>query len=77
MRKLELSMMFTIAASFAPDAPLLTALLIAALVLILATSSSSKKRPTMRSDGPHTCRGCGTVHPQYANFCRRCGERLL
>ncbi len=57
------------------DGPLLIALAVAALVVILATSST-KKRPTMTADRAHTCRGCGTVHPGYANFCRRCGHRL-
>ena len=57
------------------DGPLLIALAVAALVVILA-SSSSKKRPTMTAERAHTCRGCGTVHPGYANFCRRCGQRL-
>jgi len=57
------------------DGPLLIALAVAALVVILVTSSN-KKRPTIRVDKAHTCRGCGTVHPGYASFCRRCGQRL-
>lgn len=62
---------------FDSDVPLLMALAIAALVVILATSSSpNKKRPMVHGERPHACAGCGTVHPQYASFCRRCGARL-
>ncbi len=68
-------MMYLLAVMNDSDGPLLIALAVAALVVILA-SSSSKKRPTIQADRPHTCRGCGTVHPGYANFCRRCGQRL-
>jgi len=68
-------MVYYLAAMNDSDGPLLVALAVAALVVILATSST-KKRPTTLPDRPHTCRGCGTVHPGYANFCRRCGHRL-
>jgi len=57
------------------DGPLLIALAVAALVVILA-SSSSKRRPPVSAERAHTCRGCGTVHAGYANFCRKCGQRL-
>jgi len=57
------------------DGPLLIALAVAALVVILATSSTRKRPTTTATDRAHTCRGCGTVHPGYANFCRRCGQR--
>jgi ribosomal protein L40E len=68
-------MMYFLAVLNDSDGPLLIALAVAALVVILATSSS-KKRPTASAERPHTCRGCGTVHPGYAQFCRRCGQRL-
>jgi hypothetical protein len=68
-------MMYLLAVLNDSDGPLLIALAVAALVVILA-SSSSKKRPTISADRAHTCRGCGTVHPGYANFCRKCGQRL-
>jgi hypothetical protein len=62
---------------FDSDVPLLTALAIATLIVILAGSSPAKnKRPTQLRERPHACPGCGTVHPQYASFCRRCGQRL-
>ena len=68
-------MMYFLAVLNDSDGPLLIALAVAALVVILATSSS-KKRPMISAERPHTCRGCGTVHPGYAQFCRRCGQRL-
>ena len=68
-------MMYFLATLNDADGPLLISLAVAALVVILA-SSSSKKRPTPPTDRAHTCRGCGTVHAGYANFCRRCGQRL-
>jgi predicted amidophosphoribosyltransferase len=59
------------------DVPLLVALAIAALVVILASSSSAnRKRQIVHDQRPHACPGCGTVHPGYANYCRRCGARL-
>jgi len=61
---------------FDSDVPLLLALAIAALVVILASSSSAKKRPAIHGDRPHACSGCGTVHPSYASYCRRCGAKL-
>jgi hypothetical protein len=68
-------MMYFLAVLNDSDGPLLIALAVAALVVILA-SSSSKKKPTTSESRAHTCRGCGTVHAGYANFCRRCGQRL-
>lgn len=68
-------MMYLLAVLNDADGPLLISLAVAALVVILA-SSSSKRRPPIPSNHPHSCRGCGTVHPGYANFCRRCGQRL-
>ena len=68
-------MMYFLAVLNDSDGPLLIALAVAALVVILA-SSSTKKRPTIGAERAHTCRGCGTVHPGYANFCRKCGQRL-
>lgn len=67
--------MYFIAMFVDSDGPLLIALAVAALVVILA-SSAGKKRPMISAEKAHTCRGCGTVHPGYANFCRRCGQRL-
>jgi hypothetical protein len=68
-------MVYYLASFSDSDGPLLIALAMAALVVILATSST-KKRPAPMAQKPQTCRGCGTVHPGYANFCRRCGRRL-
>ncbi len=71
--------MYFIAMFVDSDGPLLIALAVAALMVILA-SSSGKKRPSQHQrispEKAHTCRGCGTMHAGYANFCRRCGQRL-
>ena len=58
------------------DVPLLLALTVAALIVVLVSSSSSKRRPASHGNRPHACPGCGTVHPGYASYCRRCGARL-
>ena len=62
---------------FDSDVPLLMGLAIAALIVILTSSSGGKKhRPMSHGERPHACPGCGTVHPPYASYCRRCGQRL-
>jgi hypothetical protein len=55
--------------------PLLLIILIVAIFLVLA--GSGRTRPTGRGDMPKACPGCGGVHPAHANFCRRCGQRLV
>lgn len=49
---------------------------IAVVVLImLIRTASSNRRHVMRTD-QRLCRGCGTSHPAFAVFCRRCGRKL-
>ena len=58
--------------NFDPAALLVIAV---ALVLVAILNSASRRREDDRSL-PHTCAGCGTVHPPHANYCRRCGRKL-
>jgi hypothetical protein len=55
--------------------PLLVIILIVAIFLVLAGSGRARANP--RADLPKACPGCGGVHPAHANFCRRCGQRLV
>ena len=48
--------------------------ILAVLLFLLVTSRSSDQ--SVRKD-PRACIGCGATHPPHANFCRRCGHRLM
>jgi predicted amidophosphoribosyltransferase len=49
-------------------------LLVATVVIIIVTSSS---RPRRRLGlGNRQCNACGQSNPAFAQFCRRCGQRL-
>jgi ribosomal protein L40E len=44
------------------------------LLIMLMRASSSNRRNALGDQ--RLCRGCGTSHPRFAVFCRRCGRRL-
>jgi predicted amidophosphoribosyltransferase len=46
-----------------------------ALILVFATLSSGRRR-ALRSGQQRQCAACGAAHPPFAQFCRRCGQRL-
>jgi hypothetical protein len=48
---------------------------IAIVLLIMLMRAASSQRRNALSD-QRLCRGCGTSHPRFAVFCRRCGRRL-
>jgi len=55
-----------------------TAIFVIVLVSVLsATSASAKKhrRHAMMTDSRY-CKSCGLVHPEFARFCRQCGQKL-
>jgi ribosomal protein L40E len=53
---------------------LIGAAIIVLLVLILAGSARQKRE--LSSAGDKVCGGCGSSHPSFAQFCRKCGKKL-
>jgi len=51
-------------------------IVIGAVVLIMLIRTASIHRQHSLDTDQRLCRGCGTSHPAYAQFCRRCGRRL-
>ena len=51
-------------------------ILVAALVFALAATARLNRRHAALTDR-RTCRSCGTSHPPFAAYCRRCGRQLL
>ena len=51
-------------------------LAVAVILLILLMRAAGGNRRHGSGAGERQCRGCGTSHPTYAAFCRRCGQRL-
>jgi hypothetical protein len=47
--------------------------ILAVILFLLVTSRPSDE--LVRKD-PRACGDCDTIHPPYANFCRRCGRKL-
>ena len=53
-------------------------LIVAALVVILVmimSSGSRQKRELSRAENK-VCDACGSGHPTFAVFCRKCGKKL-
>lgn len=48
-------------------------LTVVVIVLILSGSGGRRNAPPMH---PRACRSCGAGHPPFAQYCRRCGQRL-
>jgi hypothetical protein len=59
------------------SSPIVLFLIMAAVfvLFLLIRTASSNRRHVMRTD-QRLCRGCGTSHPAFAAFCRRCGRKL-
>jgi hypothetical protein len=51
--------------------------LIGLVLLAFLILSSGKSRRQMNVGGPRVCGKCDAVHPAHANYCRRCGQRLV
>jgi ribosomal protein L40E len=54
---------------------LLLLLTVAVVILLLVATAVQHRRHSAQTD-QKLCRGCGTAHPAFAQFCRRCGRRL-
>jgi ribosomal protein L40E len=46
------------------------------IVLVLLLITASQHRRHAAETDPRMCRACGTVHPPFARFCRRCGKAI-
>jgi ribosomal protein L40E len=53
----------------------LVIVIVAVLVFLLIATASQHRRHSSQTD-VRLCRGCGTGHPAFAGFCRRCGRKL-
>jgi ribosomal protein L40E len=43
---------------------------------LMITIAVSKSRRQMASTDLKLCKSCGTSHPPFARFCRKCGKNL-
>lgn len=43
------------------------------VIVLIATASTRRQRGLMQQ---RLCGSCGASHPPFAQFCRRCGQRL-
>ena len=54
-----------------------TFVIIGMLVLVVFFVNASLFRRRADRMQQRVCRACGAPHPSFAQFCRRCGQRLL
>ena len=50
--------------------------IIVAIVLVLLLITAMQHRHHAEQTGQRLCRSCGTAHPPFAKFCRRCGRAI-
>ena len=50
--------------------------LIVLIVLVLLLITASQHRRHAAETDPRLCGGCGTSHPPFARFCRKCGRPI-
>jgi predicted amidophosphoribosyltransferase len=53
-----------------------TFVIIVAVALIFVFVSVASGRRHVARGGQRQCAACGAAHPPFAQFCRRCGQRL-
>ena len=51
-------------------------ILVVAVIVALVVRSSANDRRRGPGHGAIGCPHCGSGHPAFAQFCRRCGRRL-
>jgi ribosomal protein L40E len=49
-------------------------IIVAVVVIVLVATASTRRRGGFLPQ--RMCRSCGASHPSFAQFCRRCGQRL-
>ena len=57
------------------DVRIIVFLIIALAVVVLIVTVTQGRRHSGRAD-EKVCGNCGTSHPPFAQFCRRCGRKL-
>jgi len=50
-------------------------IILTVVVIVLILSGSASRRNALRPD-QRPCGSCGAAHPPFAQYCRRCGQRL-
>lgn len=55
--------------------PWYVVLIVLIVAFLLIRTAMIHRRHSMETD-QRICRGCGTSHPAFAEFCRRCGRKL-
>jgi hypothetical protein len=45
------------------------------LIFVMVTIVGSNRRNAARL-GQRVCQSCGAAHPPFAQYCRRCGQKL-
>lgn len=50
--------------------------MVALVVFVIVIAVKKGRRAGGGMMGLRTCRACGQGHPGYAEFCRRCGQKL-
>jgi ribosomal protein L40E len=53
----------------------LVVVVIAVAAVVLVVTAIQSRRHVARTD-MRLCKECGTVHPTFAAFCRKCGQKL-
>jgi predicted nucleic acid-binding Zn ribbon protein len=53
--------------------PAFVFIIVLVVVFLVAVLSG---KGTARLGPRRMCKSCGAIHPDYAKFCRRCGEKL-
>lgn len=49
-------------------------IIVAVVVIVLIATASTRRRGSLMQQ--RLCGSCGAGHPPFAQFCRRCGQRL-
>jgi ABC-type nitrate/sulfonate/bicarbonate transport system permease component len=49
--------------------------IVAAVLILVILTAASGRRGVSRAQG-RVCRTCGASHPMFAQYCRRCGQKL-
>jgi hypothetical protein len=47
------------------------------VVIFVIVAAASRSRQYIARTDQKLCKSCGTAHPGFAQFCRRCGKSLV
>jgi hypothetical protein len=51
-------------------------ILVGLVLVLLLVAAAKKNRNYVANTDQRLCKACGTAHPHFARFCRRCGKNL-